>query len=62
MDAYGAGRIFGSLVIAVAAGAVLWAGVQRRRRGENGTVLLVVGALLAIGFLVMIVRGGGTGS
>ena len=58
MDAYGAGRIFGTLFIAALAGAVLWAGLQRRKRGENGTPYIVVGALLAIGFLVMIVRGG----
>jgi hypothetical protein len=58
MDAYSAGRLFGALVIAVLAGAVLWAGVKRNRRGENGTVLIVVGAVLAIAFLVMIVRGG----
>ena len=58
MDAYSAGQLFGALFIAVLAGAVLWAGVQRNRRGENGTVLIVVGAVLAVAFLVMIVRGG----
>ncbi len=59
MDAYGAGQLFGALFIAVFAGAVIWAGIQRRRRGENGTVLIAVGAVLAIAFLVMIVQGGG---
>jgi hypothetical protein len=58
MDAYGAGRLVGALVIAGIAGAVLWAGIQRRRRGENGTALIAVGAVLAIAFLVMIVQGG----
>ena len=57
MDAYSAGRLFGLLFIAVFAGAVLWAGIQRRKRGENGTPLIAIGALLAIGFLVMVVRG-----
>ena len=59
MDAYGAGRLVGIIVIAVIAGAVLWAGLQRNKRGENGTVLIAVGAVLAIAFLVMILRGGG---
>jgi hypothetical protein len=57
MDAYSAGQLFGALFIAVFAGAGLWAGIQRRRRGENGTPLIAIGALLAIGFLMMIVRG-----
>jgi hypothetical protein len=58
VDAYGAGRLVGALVIAAIAGAVLWAGLQRRKRGENGTVLIAVGAVLAIAFLVMMVQGG----
>ncbi len=57
MDAYSAGQLFGMILIAVFAGAVLWAGIQRRKRGENGTPLIAIGALLAIAFLVMIVRG-----
>lgn len=58
MDAYGAGRLFGALFIAALAGAVLWSGLQRRKRGENGTALIALGAVMAVGFLVMIVQSG----
>ena len=57
MDAYSAGQLFGVLFIAVFAGAVLWAGIQRKKRGENGTPLIAIGAVMAIAFLVTIVRG-----
>lgn len=56
MEAYGVGRLFGALFIAVLAGAVIWAGLQRRKRGENGTVLIAAGAVLATAFLVTILQ------
>ena len=61
MTSYEWGRIFGALFMAVLAGALLWTGLQRRRRGENGTAFIAIGAVLAVGFLVSLARGLTTG-